>query len=61
MRHSSVVKEEWKNLEKSEVKLENMSHVWLQQCTAYDDLVVVNYTKWVIYSNRATKCEQNDI
>ena len=55
MRHSSVVKEEWKNLEKSEVKLE------LQQCTAYGDLVVVDYTMWVISSNRGIKCEQNGI
>ena len=39
----------------------NMLHVWLQQCTAYNDSVVVDYTKWVIYSNRAIKCEQNDI
>ena len=40
-----MVKEGWKNLEKSEVKLENMSHVLLHQCTAYGDLVVVDYTK----------------
>ena len=40
-----MVKEGWKNLEKSKVKLENMSHVWLQQCTAYGDLVVVDYAK----------------
>ena len=55
-----MVKEGWKNLEKSEVKLENMLHVWLQQCND-DDLVVVDHTKRVIYSNRAIKCKQNNI
>ena len=40
-----MVKEGWKKPEKSKVKLENMSHVWLQQCTAYGDLVVVDYAK----------------
>ena len=44
----------------SETK-KNMTHVWLQQCTGCGDWVVVDCTKWVIYSNRAVKCEQNDI
>ena len=55
------MKEGRKNLEKIEVTLENMPHVLLQQCTACGDLVIVDCTSLVIYSNRATKCEQNDI
>ena len=38
------MKEGRKNLEKTEVTLENMPHVLQQQCTACGDLVVVDCT-----------------